>query len=44
MLIISAGSMLLKAKLGGVQRFIRIAEPNLTEFLIAGKKCTLWNW
>ncbi|XP_068569744.1 uncharacterized protein [Cebidichthys violaceus] len=27
--------MLLKAKLGGVQKFVRITEPNLTEFLAA---------
>lgn len=30
--------MLLKVKLGDVQKFVRITEPNLTEFLSAGKK------
>ncbi|XP_041735212.2 uncharacterized protein LOC121568835 isoform X1 [Coregonus clupeaformis] len=29
------GSMLLKAKLGDVQKFVRITEPNLKDFLIA---------
>ncbi|XP_014185451.2 uncharacterized protein LOC106632450 [Haplochromis burtoni] len=29
------GSMLLKAKLGGVQKFVRVSEPSLKEFLIA---------
>lgn len=43
MLILSAGSMLLKARIGDVQRFVRITEPNLTEFLAAGKKFTFWN-
>ncbi|XP_039892267.1 uncharacterized protein LOC120736311 [Simochromis diagramma] len=31
----STGSMLLKAKLGGVQKFVRVSEPSLKEFLIA---------
>ncbi|XP_025761868.1 uncharacterized protein LOC109197499 isoform X4 [Oreochromis niloticus] len=30
------GSMLLKAKLGGVQKFVRVSVPSLKEFLIAG--------
>ncbi|XP_019208611.1 uncharacterized protein LOC106098602 isoform X2 [Oreochromis niloticus] len=29
------GSMLLKAKLGGVQKFVRVSVPSLKEFLIA---------
>lgn len=29
--------MLLKVKLGGVQKYVKITEPNLTEFLAAGK-------
>lgn len=33
--------MLIKARLGDVQKFVRITEPDLKEFLIAGKKLTL---
>ncbi|XP_048865910.1 uncharacterized protein LOC125739637 isoform X1 [Brienomyrus brachyistius] len=33
--LLSTGSMLLKAKLGGVQKFVRVSEPSLKEFLIA---------
>ncbi len=34
-------TMLLKARLGEVQKYVRITEPDLKEFLIAGKKWTL---
>lgn len=30
--LLSTGSMLLKAKLGGVQKFARVSEPSLKEF------------
>ncbi len=33
--------VLLKASLGDVQEFVRITEPDMKEFLIAGKK---WTW
>lgn len=36
-----AGTMLIKARLGDVQKFVRIMELDLKEFLIAGKKLTL---
>lgn len=32
------GSMLLKVRLGDAQKFVRITEPNLTDFLDAGKE------
>lgn len=32
-----AGTMLIKTRLGDVQKFVRLTEPNLKEFLIAGK-------
>lgn len=37
----AAGIMLIKTRLGDVQKFVRITEPNLKEFLVAGKKSTL---
>lgn len=39
--LFSAGTMLIKTRLGDVQKFVRISEPNLTEFLNAGKKLSL---
>lgn len=36
-----AGTMLIKARLGSVQNFVRIMELDLKEFLIASKKLTL---
>ena len=33
--------MLIKARLGDVQKFVKITEPDLKEFLIAGRTLTL---
>lgn len=33
--------MLIKARLGDIQKFVRVTEPHLKEFLIAGKKLSL---
>ena len=33
--------MLIKARLGDIQKFVRVTEPHMKEFLIAGKKLSL---